>query len=156
MTTIAYDGRIIAADSRITSGGYLSDDKFLKLRKIRIERRVLLAAAAGALVDILKFFKWVEGGMDADLWDMDEENLEGVAFEVVKTKLVIRLFSEGPTPMDTMCPFAIGSGGQFAEGAMLAGATAIDAVKIAAKRDLRTNAKVTAYHLVGREWTLTV
>lgn len=156
MTTIAYDGRILAADSRITNGNYLIDDDFLKLRRVVVGKRTILVAAGGSLVEILRFYKWVEGGLDVDLWDMEADEVVGVTLEVVKSKEVIKVFSEGPTPMDNICPFAIGSGGHLAEGAMLAGATAIDAVKIAAQRDLRTNTKVTAYSRVGREWTLIV
>lgn len=50
-------------------------------------------------------------------------------------------------PAEYLLPAAIGSGSEYAIGAMLAGKTPAEAVEIASKRDLTTAGTITALHL---------
>jgi len=136
MTTVAWDGKTLAADSQVTIGNCRGSGT-----KLVSNERGYIAAGAGMLGDVLPWLHWVAGGMDED------ERPTGLGEDSVLIIVPPRgapLWFAG-THIPTKLPrhkFAIGSGSDFAMGAMAAGADAIDAVKIAADHDVYTGRKV--------------
>jgi len=132
VTTIAFDGRHLAADSLVTS-----DIKYQKpFRKVRKFRNGIIAAGAGSLSQLVLFFEWCNLGMPDDeipVHDLDAIIIiEGIPYQ----------FNGALVPLDIDPPFSLGSGAHIALGAMAAGASARKAVSIAARYDPGTGGSV--------------
>lgn len=125
MTTIAWDGKTLASDSQMT-GSYIEQKNVSKI----IRKGGDYYGIAGRLSEGKSF---VEGEIDklSDETELLIVNAKG------KCVWKGRHASE-PMPDKT----AIGSGANFAMGAMLAGASAVEAVKIASKLDISTGGKI--------------
>lgn len=143
MTTIAYDGKTICADTLATWG---DERALMAVEKIRREPTGIYAIC-GAFSVFHDVIHWIEQGAsytDApklvgdDEWRVIYINVDGEAFCAM---------SSSPGLVQIAPPFAIGSGGEFALGAMLAGKSAEEAVKIAAIVDIRTGDQVQVVHL---------
>lgn len=132
MTTIAYRRGVLAADSQITSG----DLRAGRARKIGRHLDVL-AAWAGKVHDGQPFLRWVEGGMEGEPPEM--EHATGALF-FPKEEVV--LFHSGGSESRYVDTFGMGTGGEIAQGAMLAGATPFEAVKAAIKLDIYSGGPV--------------
>lgn len=136
MTTVAWDGKTLAADSQVTIGNCRGSGT-----KLVSNAAGYIAAGAGMLGDVLPWLQWVANGMD------DEDRPSSLGEESVVIIVPPRgapLWFAG-THIPTKLPrhkFAIGSGGDFAMGAMAMGADAVAAVKIAAAHDVYTGRKV--------------
>lgn len=128
MTTIAFDGEHIAADSML-SGAYV--DTAEKIFKISGGYLMM----AGSYSEGLIFKKWCKDRTKPKPKLDDFEALE------IRGKKVM-YYDEGIEPIPLKAPAAIGTGCQFAMGAMLAGATAKEAVKIASKLDEATGGRI--------------
>lgn len=136
MTTIATDGRTIAADGRSCISDRVSGSHVSKLRRLK-DGSIL--GLAGDLQDIDQVAAWLDSGE------------EGKKPKVGNYTDALRLMPDGrllhyspallATPVDV--PFAIGSGADFAIGAMDAGMSALRAVEIASQRDPFTGGKIT-------------
>lgn len=147
MTTIVLDRRagVIAADSQNTD----SAGAITRCRKIERLPDGSFFLGSGHLYTIGKARRWALAGWEEDAapgWDeLMEEGAEEYAFSVLhvrKDGMVILLDDE-------MCPYfpdddvlAIGSGAAYALGAMDAGATAEEALRIACLRDPSTSAPI--------------
>lgn len=151
MTTIAYDGKIIAGDTRVTADGFIADDDFIKVRKFKVNDQTIIAAGAGTLTSLIKFFAWVESGADVLEWNQDRED-DFVTGLIISGESVA-YFHNCVIAINHQIPFAIGSGAELATGAMLAGKNAVEAVKIASLRDTATNSKVTGFKRGKNRWT---
>lgn len=147
-TTIAYDGHTIAADSQGTRG----DTKAMKQVKLQDCGDYILGGA-GVMTVINHFVKdFKELGKEKALanvkqWDNSINNRGEARFicvcratGVVELIVIKDSFLIADEPLDSPC--AIGSGGDYAEGAMHAGATAREAVEIAKNLDLYTGGEV--------------
>lgn len=137
MTTLAYDGRYLAADSQVTTGDIkLTSRKMFEIKNPEGVRLVVcgcggwghIHAATAALAEGKKLPKgdygmlvWTEG--------------EGVSELCGRTRY----------PADCYDQLALGSGAQAALGAMKAGATAGEAVAIAASIDISTGLPVIVF-----------
>ncbi|MBS7457706.1 hypothetical protein [Coralloluteibacterium stylophorae] len=139
MTTAAYDGHEIAADSQITSGDRRSS------RSKLIRNGDLVAAGAGDFLSIDEVISWLRGegpkpsSGDAEI--LAGSRATGQVFRYLLT-------SEGLFRYDvTGQLFSIGSGGDYALGAMSAGTSAREAVRIACKHDLYSSGPVRACKL---------
>ncbi len=139
MTTIAWDGRILAVDSQTNSGEIiLSQDEDKLFRNIGIYKAI---AFTGVLQEAVVFTDWVVGGMKKD-----SPAFEGCAM-CIDDKGWLYVFDgkyKG-RPLIVKHQDANGSGYQIALGAMYAGANAIEAVEIACMRDVYTGGKVNYY-----------
>ena len=124
MTTIAFDGKTMAADKQ-TSGRYI-EGSVTKIRKINGS----VYAATGGLEETEEFFAWVTAGGDKPMIKDFE------ALEAKSTNCWWR--GEKLIRCKTTVPAARGSGAGFAMGAMMAGADAKTAVNISAKLDPHT------------------
>lgn len=132
MTTIAYKDGVLAADSMVSESRTWCG----VTKKLWQSPKGAIAAAAGSAHDCAEFGRWVEGGMKEDDAPVLNENFEGI---VVSLDGTVTFYDDECKPLAMDAPhYASGSGGQFALGAMSAGATAEQAVKIAAFYDRGT------------------
>jgi hypothetical protein len=125
MTVIAWDGETVAADTRATSGTSIVP---VLDKKIVSQNGVSLAGCGVA--------------HEVDAWQYDYFN--GIIRPLKGKGSIVLEFREGKcfvwesgasVPYAVRSPFTIGSGGDVAMGAMLAGKTATEAVRIACKVD---------------------
>lgn len=128
MTTIAWDGKMLAADSQMT-GSYIDRGAVKKIHK----KNGALIAGAGAYAEILLF---------VNAWPDKPEGLSDQFEALVIQDNTAAWWDNKHQPVPQGTPAAIGSGNQFAMGAMLNGATAKQAVQIAIELDPDTGGKV--------------
>ncbi|SKB50874.1 hypothetical protein [Luteibacter sp. 22Crub2.1] len=122
MTTVCYDGTSLAADSQI--GGTFKHTQ----RKLVTLPDGSFAAGAGTVADIQAFLRALVAG---------EDQPEG-EYDVLVSHLdgrVVHYDSYGMRLDVTGRPYAVGSGAQFAMGAMAAGKSAKRAAEIACGLD---------------------
>ena len=135
MTTIAYRDGVLASDSQATECGLKSSvQKIFRLKDCDI-------AITGELYTAMKFVQWYGNRKEDVTFESDDDFeciifADGKLYSVDRNKILIelRLF-EGSY-------FAFGSGRDYALGAMKMGATAVEAVKIAAEFDSSTGGDI--------------
>jgi hypothetical protein len=125
MTTIATDGKSMAGDSQTTAGreitGYAS--KVTKLEDGRI------IGACGPSVDCIKFRIYMaEGGDKPSLTD-------DFCALLLKPNGAVSYLEKDMIEIPYRVPAGVGSGSEFAIGAMMAGKSPADAVALAIDRD---------------------
>lgn len=137
MTTVVYKGGVLAADRRVTELNHIhgTTRKIFKLTHCMI-------GFCGDFVEIQKVLEWVKGGFvgsppelrkDAEVDAIYVDN-SGNGFYIQSPDFILQ-------PLDT--PYmAIGSGAMYAKGAMAAGKSAVEAVKIAMIFDANTGGGV--------------
>lgn len=128
MTIVAYKDGIMAADSQITSGWHRCSTHARKIHRIGSSYFGFTAARMG---EIPEFMRWLKAGKPED-----KRPHMGEGFEVmeVDTKGRIFLWDSRCERMRWREPFyATGGGLHFALGAMEAGASAVEAVRITKK-----------------------
>jgi len=135
VTTIAYRNGIIAAD-RLVTHGKVREGLTSKI----IKRGRILAGAAGSTSQCQRFLDWVERGCIGDQPALIGQEYSIDGFIVSDGNLVC---FNGETYWTIEADFyAVGSGEQFARGAMAMGASATRAVRIAARFDIGTGREV--------------
>lgn len=132
---------IIATKNAIYSDTFCNySTSFRTVKIVRIGDSIY--GGAGDLEEVQFFFEWRRGKEKPEYPDSADFS----AIEVNKSG--IYLWSTRLCPMIVKAKsYAIGSGGQFAIGAMEAGADPIQAIKIAAKHDPNTRAPIEALNL---------
>lgn len=136
MTTIAYANGEIAADTLATWG--TTRDGFLtKIAK----RGPFLAGVSGSLPASQAFLDWFNGGLKGDPPAMPDG--EATTFGVIITPEE-RILTWGPRGWERTRnqTVAMGSGGEFAQGAMAMGATPEQAVRVAIQFDTKSGGDV--------------
>lgn len=140
MTTIATDGYSMAGDGRSTRGDAISGGDRKKVYKLSDGS---LIGAAGRTRDAERAIRALTAN------PAKPEEVRG-------DYTLMRLYPDGSiwvhedtltAPIKVQPPFAIGSGWTPALGAMMAGATSREAVKIASKIDVHTGGKITSYSI---------
>jgi ATP-dependent HslUV protease subunit HslV len=144
MTTIAYKDGILAADTLTTCGNH-RDGYAPKAHKVG----GVLIACSGTSTYCQAFVEWVRGGREGKsplvgLADADACNAVVIGPES-DVEVWCSAGSWRTTPGDGI--YALGSGQEYAYGAMAMGASAIEAVKIAMRFDVKTGGDVTAVSL---------
>lgn len=134
MTTIAYKDNVIAADKQLTFNNNWSCATTTKIAK----RGKLLAGAAGSTAQCQLFLKWFLDGCKGSQPEKLGDDFKMEAFIVLPDNRIAFFDAESVFECEADF-FAIGSGEQFAIGAMEAGANAIGAIYIASKFDLGTS-----------------
>lgn len=130
MTVIATDGRTIAADSQMTYGS--NERAAARVKKIGRSNGYIFALSGTPIFDTV--VKWFLDGADPKAMPT---TAEGWWLLVIDAKGRMSLYSENkPYPGPVSPPFALGSGCDFALGAMYAGASPEMAVRIACKLDI--------------------
>lgn len=125
MTTIATDGKTIAADSRIT-GQFI--DEHQKLFKVGDS----VFGIAGTLTVAMRFIDWVKAGTPPEATpSIDDETAI-----LQLTPAGVWYWDQALRPVQYRRPYAaIGSGADFALGALVAGCTPRQAVAVACELD---------------------
>lgn len=139
MTTIAYRHGLIAADTQIIGGNCISAAGVAKIAKRKKDSA--LCGASGYLSFCQAFHRWFlagERGKFPTFHDGDR------AFVAIKGKPIEMFESVGSFDYEPEY-LAIGSGMEFAMGAMHAGANAIDAVAAAIKHDPGSGGEVMSF-----------
>lgn len=141
MTTIVYRDGILAADSRVSYGSTIMPGTIKKVQ--RLSNGALYGFSGSVEVgEIMR--RRVSRASDEMTPLEDEVDLKGEAFEA----LIIQpdggvLCFENRTWMEFKCPYiAMGSGKDFAYGALALGASAKQAIKVAAGLDPGTGGRV--------------
>ena len=140
MTTIAYRDGIIAYDSYCIQGSTIVDDNYNK-HHVFGDLHVFAAGGCGDEIPLIAWFldnsKEVSGiSVDVLIWDGNILHMASMD-------------KDGPwsTEERTDNVIAIGSGMPYALTAMDMGATAKEAVKMAAKRDVGTGGRIRTFKL---------
>lgn len=153
MTTLAFDGRYLAADGRCTNGSMIVGKKAKKLHLIkgvlRGEEVEMVLAGAGSFEGITIIKNWLAAGGDfysddpeGTIPQVKEESVEGF---VVSKNGELFAFESGLVALDQESPAMGGSGGVFAMAAMLAGKSAVGAVHVAMELDIGSGGEVTCF-----------
>ena len=139
MTTIAWDGETLAADTQWTFGGDI-DAHGVKI----VRKGPVLAGASGTTAYCVAFLDWFKSGMVGDAPPCAHPtNSEWSYWGLIIHPPTIMLLMETGWIRLAASRYALGSGANFATGAMDHGATAEDAVRIAMKRDSKSGGDVT-------------
>lgn len=134
MTTIAWDGRSLAADRRVLAGtNYMGEA--IKITRSPDGR---WAGAAGGSAECNQILAWVHNGMKPDELPPSQATDDFCNVLVVYPDGKAELFSKHGYSVAVKAPFAVGSGSEYARGAMAAGVDARGAVEIAMRFDMAT------------------
>lgn len=139
MTTIAYDGVSIAADTLTLFG--VEKAKY-PARKIEVRGDGIYAASGPANM-LRRLIKWLHDGADYD--DTPSVKMENANWSLLVIKpdgTAWCAMMLHPELIRVSAPFAIGSGADFALGAMACGKTAAEAVEIASQFDVNTGGSI--------------
>lgn len=143
MTTIAWDGKTLAGDSRVSQSGTILPERFCK---VVLGSNGHIGGVAGNVdMQCEIFLDWVKKGCEGDpVYPKSDSTFilitpAGTVQELIKGESVTKIKHWGY--------YAWGSGRDFALGALASGATAIRAVEAAMKFDPITGGKITAYTL---------
>ena len=141
MTTIITDGKEIAADKQTTYGDVKSYTARKKIRKVG----GVLYGIGGHLSITPLLWEWIEAGCTASEIPCEE----GHEWEILRVSKrgVSTLTSDYWRWLASPRVAGIGTGGSYAEAAMLAGASVKEAVRIASKIDLYSGGGVVTLSL---------
>jgi ATP-dependent protease HslVU (ClpYQ) peptidase subunit len=131
MTTIAWDGHTLAADRQSTWGGTATKTRKI-FRAVHEDGREVIYGCAGLTHECTAFTRWINGEIaepaftDISVMCIDRSGrLWHTNHSMNWTQIKVKFW-------------AIGSGCDYALGAMAAGKTAAEAIKIASKLDVTT------------------
>lgn len=141
MTTIAWDGKTLAADRRVSYGS-ISDAKTTKIAKTKYG----LCGASGNSSLGAAFKRWFQNGEKGDPPPLGKDGETATAFIIRGAGVRLHYDQWGWYEADPG-PFAMGSGYEIAIGAMESGKTAVEAVQTAAKLDGYTGDEIDTLEL---------
>ncbi len=154
MTTIAWKGRTLAADTQLT----YEDNTKAFCRKIHDLGAGHIVAIAGSVDAEYYFKKWLQAGAKLENWEekvksyLKKPKFEAIYIDKHNTKWY---YTDGPAPMLIEHKFAaIGSGRSLALAGMHIGLSAMDAVLLAGDIDINTNKTVDTYDIQTGKLTL--
>jgi len=137
MTTIAWDGETLAADSLVTEQG----NRVGHVSKVGAIGSVLWGVCGG-IDQLEKFRTWFCSGMIGDAPPMKSSGDREAQAIVIHDGRVLSLSVDGWDSIRSDC-YAMGSGKEAALGAMALGHTAEEAVRAACAIDIYTGGDVT-------------
>lgn len=140
MTTIAFDGEMIAYDGRVTQGSKIVCDDYDK----KYERNGVLFFLSGDLEHIEPV---ISSYFDKQM--VDGLNCEGFVYDDGKLYEIVA-YDRGISVNENIGPIAYGSGSDHAITAIDCGLNAKEAVKMAAKRDIYTGGKIRTFKINWR------
>jgi hypothetical protein len=131
LTTIAVKGGIVAADSLTTFG---SERSLRFTKKLFVGKHAVYAVTGiGGLLEVLA--DWHESGADPRNLPVIGSNEKWTLLVAHRDGATYLYHVDAPYPQPVNTPFGLGSGGDYALGAMDHGASADEAVAIACRRD---------------------
>lgn len=137
MTTIAWDGKTMAADKQSTGGGMKYLCMSSKIHQGTYHGMPALFAGAGTTVYSDAVIEWLCAGMPDDKPEMPTAPDSFTVLVATEVGLYEYIDSLRPIPLGVR-KWAIGSGNEYAFGAMAAGAPAKKAVEIACAFDVHS------------------
>lgn len=148
MSTIAFDGKIVAADKQ---GTYCSTIRNTT-KLVRLDNGEI-CGWTGTLAVGETMLDWYKAGADPEKHPPEILDKEAnTSFIVIQPSGLVWMyggFKKQETFTDRFC--AWGSGREFAIGAMAAGKNAIDAVAIAMDYDINTGVGITWFKIDGSD-----
>lgn len=153
MTTVAYDGRFLAADGRSTAGGMVTGKNVQKLFMLDLTANGTVVrgvfGGAGCFEVLLLVKQYLENNdlFEAELVpEIEPETFQGLI--VLETGEVYGLEHKlVPMPQETPC--SIGSGSPFALAAMASGKSASAAIEVAKQLDCYSGGNTRVFDTVG-------
>jgi ATP-dependent protease HslVU (ClpYQ) peptidase subunit len=147
MTTIAYRDGVLAADSQCQAGGRILGETRKITRIDKVDKPEMLVAVAGNLDKCQVFKQWCETGYPRNPPNLKEisENEDFGAFVIINTEptIIVYEYETNCVGVPIRAEFrALGTGADFAIGAMAMGASARKAVEIATKYDIYTGGEI--------------
>lgn len=139
MTTIAYDGQVLATDSLLTGNGLVFSRSTVKA--LRLDDGSILACAGDAAT-LYMLADWVAG-----IGDHDEKLRSGGFTAIMVTEDGALEIDCNLCPFPVTAPWACGSGEAIAMTAMHIGKSAVEAVYVASELDTCTGGAVVEYKL---------
>ncbi len=143
MTTVAWDGKTLAGDGRITSGSLICSETEVKVRflkgKIQGEQTIAIGWA-GSCEDAYYLMTCLQQDKAEEIPELDMNAL------VITKKNVYRFDGKFFYPKKNKFE-VIGTGSAIALTALTLGLTAKEAVKHACKLDCNTGGKITTLHV---------
>lgn len=141
MTTVAWDGKSVAADSMAVAGGYVKPQKAVKIRRVR----ETVYACTGSFSLFEPMIAWHQSG--ADPKDLPVAKNESLVLIVFHEGRCLCFRNDEPYPDESFAPDAWGDGYQYAIGAMKNGADARRAVETAIECAVYTRGDITVENL---------
>lgn len=145
MSTIAVTLSEIAADGQATRG---NDRSSIATRKIIVEKTRIYAAVGNAAI-LKPLADWYAAGRNPDATPVCDPEDDWTLIVIDRADGMVIIENSSPYPIPLVPPYAIGSGRDFAMGAMLAGASARQAVEIACARDIYSGGAIQSVDLVA-------
>ncbi len=145
MTTIATDGKSMAGDGQASTQGTIVTSKSIKVVRMSGCYDGGIYAACGSAGWGDRLLAWLNAGEEGDPPKGDEAD----GFMYLRPDGTLWQGGNDGLAVEIEVPFALGSGMDFAIGAMGAGKTAEEAVAIAAARDPNSGGLITVLHLTG-------
>ncbi|MDH7971056.1 hypothetical protein QH494_02585 [Sphingomonas sp. AR_OL41] len=139
VTTIATDGQTMASDGQSSFGNTIVNDAAIKIARLNTGA---LIGTAGNNARRHAVIAWLNDGMATPYPFPEPDDDRDIIALIVDDEGAMFLSGVGDLSAISL-PAAIGSGSDFAIGAMLAGATPANAVALAAQRDVWTSGKIT-------------
>jgi hypothetical protein len=134
MTSIAWDGKTLATDSRMTEGPMIFSDSCEKIFKLEDGSLVALCGDVAPGNDVIA---WLNGG-DQPVLDKDEDFNCLQVFPDGTAREINRLFRIMPAK----APWAGGSGEAYVMTALVLGFDAVAAVEVACRLDTKSGLPV--------------
>lgn len=141
MTTIAYKAGVLAGDSQATDDQLWQTNK---IERLSTSAGKLLVGWCGDVHSALVFMEWLKNEQSRKP-DISNEDFEAIVVAETGRVTIWNQSLVGWRPEGRF--FAIGSGAKAAMGAMHAGKSAVEAVKIACKVDPYTRGPVRSLRL---------
>lgn len=139
MTTIAVNGRSMAGDGITTCNGHI----LAYPQKVNRAPDGSLFGATGLTTQCEKFRQWMMSDPQPDFPSFDED----FCALILRPNGKVYWIDKHNAYIEYAMPAAIGSGSEYAIGAMMAGRTPKQAVEIAAMRDRSTAGDITELKL---------
>lgn len=160
MTTIAFDGRYLAADGRMTRSDIVCSSTVKKLHLVTtalrgVEQEVIVFGA-GSWQGIYTVMEWMkvndvfDTSPDLPRPSFSDEHTQDVAFAKKGGEIYCLDNLSRPAPMPA--PYAEGSGFPYAQMGLELGMSAPDAVKAAMKMDVFSGGDITCFDTVDWVW----
>lgn len=148
MTTIAWDGTTLASDWRVTAGS--STSNVFKIQKVSKSEWL---AGAGNIVSVQKLMDYMRDKSP----DKVKPSVKGCHFMLLDT-LEGKCYYMDSKLVKVECrgKWSVGSGADYARGAMEAGKTAVEAIVITSRLDAYTGGGVDSVSKNGRKVSLKI
>lgn len=148
MTTIAYRNGIMAADTRAYSGGSVPIGQKNKIHRLDDGSLVGVSSTEPGMAEA--FAAWLNDGANPEEAAFAGDRLKNLSALHITPEGQVFFYCENITPSGPLYSrfFAIGSGEQYALGALSSGATAEAAVKVAGLHDVWTNQDIITVPLI--------